>query len=73
MVDRRTSIYFGERGQRLPMTLLIEGKVALDRLLDDPAPRSLETLGEAVKLTGELIRNVGGYDAIAHVNHSESD
>jgi hypothetical protein len=48
MVDCPTTIDFSERGQRLPMTLLIEGKVALDRLLDDPAPRALEALGEAV-------------------------
>ena len=54
------------------MTLLIEGKVALDRLLDDPAPRALEALGEAAQLAGELIRNVGGYDALAHINHSDS-
>jgi len=72
MVDRRTTIDFGERGQRLPTTLLIEGKVALERLLDDPAPRALEPRGEAVQLAGELIRNVSGHNALAHINHSDS-
>ena len=72
MIDCCTSIDFGERGQRLPMALLIEGEVARDRLFDEPAARALEALGEAVQLAGELIRNVGGHDAIAHVNHFES-
>ena len=48
MVDHRTSVNFGECGQRLTVTLLIEGEVPLNRLLDDPAPRTLEALGEAV-------------------------
>jgi len=55
MVDRRTTIDFGERGQRLPTTLLIEGEVTLERLLDDPPPGALEALGETVQLAGELI------------------
>jgi hypothetical protein len=66
VLDRRTSVDVGECGQRLAVTLLIEGEVALNRLLDDPAPRTLEALGEAVEPAGELIRNVGGYDPASH-------
>ena len=66
MLNYRARIYFRQRGQSLPMSLLIQGEVPCECLFDDPASRALESLGKAVELAGEVVWDVCCYNSIAH-------
>jgi hypothetical protein len=58
VVNRRARLDFGECSQRLTVAFFIQGEVPLNRFLDDPPSRALETLGKAVELSSELVWNV---------------
>ena len=66
VVNRRAGVNFGKCRQCLSVTFLVEGEISLNCFLDDPPSWAFEPLCEAIKASGELIRNVCGYDTIAH-------
>jgi len=66
MFHCRTSIDFGQCSQGLSVTLLIKSEVPFECFFDDPASRTLKACGKAVELAGELVRDVCGYNSIAH-------
>jgi hypothetical protein len=62
----RASIHLAPRGQSLSVSLLIQGEVSLERLFDDPVPRTPKSFSKAVELAGEVLWDVCRYDSIAH-------